>query len=134
MPNRQPSKEGQSLDDVRLSPAKANLDSRTESNSVQDGPLDRLGRTIKAALVQTHGSGQAAAITLDIDQSDLTRRIKIGTLDQRALAAGGEAFLATFGEMLVEEFGAARQSKKQIALQRLPELLQLMIEAVKEGE
>lgn len=122
------------MDSVRLTPAKAQLESRTQSRPVTDGPLERLSRTVESALVSIHGSHKAAAIEIDVDRAQLSRQLKLGTFDLRQQAAAGEAFLAAFGAALVEEFGAARKSKRQIALEQLPLLFQRTIEALTEAE
>lgn len=135
------SEEVQSLGPVRRTQAHAGLkhpspssDSPSASSPVQDDLIDRLGRTVKAALVAVHGSGQAAAITIAMDQSQMNRQLRIGTFDLRTSAAAGETFLAKLGEFLKEEFGTAHKTKKQLALERLPELLALMLAAVEDDE
>jgi len=112
----------------------ASLVSPTPSSQVQGDLIDRLGRTVKAALIAVHGSGQAAAITIAMDQSQMNRQLRIGTFDLRTSAAAGETFLAKLGEFLKEEFGTAHKTKKQLALERLPELLALMLAAVEEDD
>lgn len=121
------SREVQTLNGVRLSPAKAQLDSPPESTPVEGGLLHRLASIKESALLAAHGSQKAASIEIGCDQSQLKRQMRIGTFDTRQEAAAGETYLATLGAMLVEEFGAARKSKKQIARERLPELLDIML-------
>lgn len=128
-------KEVRSLGTVRLSPVKAQLDSRTESNptnGVENSDLIRLGSIVESALLAAHVKKGVAADVIGIDQTQMMRQIKLGTFDLRQCSAAGEAFLAAFGLGLVEAYGAARKSKKQIALDRLPELLALMLAAVQE--
>jgi len=134
MAQRSRSEEVQSLGPVRRTPAKAGLESPAESSPVHDDRMDRLGRTVKAALVAVHGSGQAAAITIAMDQSQMNRQLRIGTFDLRTAAAAGDTFLAKLGEFLKDEFGTAHKTKRQLALERLPELLALMLAAVEEED
>lgn len=130
LPNAVQPKEVQALDRVRLSPAKASYDSPTPS--IRSTVLDRLATAKKAALVAVHGSGKAAAIEIGCDQSQMNRQLTIGTFDMRQEATAGEAYLAELGERLVEEFGTAKKSKKQIARERIPELLGLLLEATED--
>ena len=80
-----------------------------------------MGGYIEAALVKVYGSKKAAAIELQKDRSQLRRQLEMGTLMIRELSDA--AVLAALGEILCDEFGAVRKSKKQIARERLPELL-----------
>lgn len=127
-------KEVQTLDSVRRTPAKAQLESPSESTPIQDCLLDRLGRTVESALTDAHGSQKAAAIEIDVDQSQLKRQLRLGTFDLRQHAAAGELFLAKLGEALLEEFGTARKSKAEIARDRLPELFATILDAISERE
>jgi hypothetical protein len=124
------SKEVRTLDTVRLRPAKAQHQSPTEST--RSPLLDRLAGVKKAALVAVHGSGKAAAIEIGCDQSQMNRQLTTGTFDMRQDATAGEAYLAKLGELLIEEFGAARKSKKQLAREALPLFVQQIAEALEE--
>lgn len=121
MANAVQTKEVQALDRVRLRPAMAHLDSPTESKS--STLLDRLASVKKAALLAAHGSGKAAAIEIGCDQSQMNRQLQMGTFDTRQEATAGAVYLAMLGELLLEEFGAARKSKKQIARERIREVI-----------
>ncbi len=134
VPQRQPSREVQSLDRVRRTPAKAQLQSPSPSNRLDADRLSRLGRVVKSALTSAHGSGQAAAIEIGMDQSQMNRQFHLGTFDLRSLASAGDTALALVGEFLLQEFGAARKTKAQIAREVLPQLLALMLDAVSEQE
>jgi hypothetical protein len=125
-------KEVQSLDGIRLRPATAHLDSPTQSNAPT--LLDRLAAVKKSALMHAHGSGKVAALEVGCDQSQLNRQLAMGTFDTRQEAAAGAAYLAALGAALLDEFGAARKSKKQVALERIPELVALMLAAATEDE
>ena len=111
---------------------KAHIESPVESQTLPDGPLAGLGGMVESALVRVYGSKKAAAIELEKDRSQLRRQLEMGTLMIRELDR--PEVLAALGEVLVEEFGGARKSKKQIAIQRLPELLALMLDAVTEDK
>lgn len=130
MSNAVHSREVQGLDRVRRTQAKAHLDSPAQSNAPT--LLDRLASVKKAALLDALGSGKAAALEIGCDQSQLNRQLQTGTFDTRQEATAGEAFLAKLGEALLEEFGAARKSKKQIARERLPELLAVMLDGLED--
>lgn len=127
------SREVRSLDGIRLSPAKASYESPTESTGVEHGLLDRLARTVESALIDAHGSQKAAAIEIDIDQSQMKRQLRLGTFDLRQQAAAGEVFLAKLGERLTEEFGAARKSPQQQARERIPVLISELLALTEES-
>jgi len=142
--NAAPSVEVQTLDRVRFKQAHAVLpsrsgstvqpESRSASTPVHNGLLDRLAGIVESALVTVHGSQKSAAIEIQCDQSQMKRQLRLGTFDLRQQAAAGETFLATLGELLVEAFGTARKSKKKVAIERLPELLGLMLAALEEDK
>lgn len=121
------------MDRVRRTPVKAHLPSPTASTRIDGDRLARIGRAAKSALVSAHGSGQAAAIEMGIDQSQVNRQLQMGTFDFRELAAAGDVAILMFGQNLVEEFSGRAKTKRQIALERLPELLALMLAGL-EGE
>lgn len=134
VPQSRPSQEVQTLDRVRLVAAKAQLESPAPSTAVDHSPLDRLSRIVESALVLAHGSQKSAAIEIACDQSQMKRQLRLGTFDLRQQAAAGDAFLATLGAALVEEYGTARKSKKQIAREQIPHLLALMMTALEDAE
>lgn len=112
--------------------AHADVDRPASSQAVPESPLVGLGGLIEAALVRVYGSKKAAAIELGKDRSHLRRQLALGTLIIREL--DNPLVLAALGQVLMEEYGAQRKTKKQQAMERLPELLGLMLEAVTEGE
>lgn len=129
------SQEVRTQDSPRPQAAKASLrgsDAVRESPMMSDfGP----GRTIWEVLVKGHGSANATAITMgNTDPSLLRRQVTEGTIQLRKFFEADEAALCEFAEYVLETFQPARKSKKQIARERLPELLTLMLDAVTEDE
>lgn len=109
-------------------PAKADLPPRTTA-------AFPLGEAIWEVLVKGHGSVKAAAFTMgDRDRSLLRREVISGELTIKQLFEADEQALATFGEFLIEHFGHRTKSKTQIAREKLPELLAVILEAVAEQE
>jgi hypothetical protein len=119
LPNAARSQEVPTLDGVRRTPAKATLQSPPQSSPVHDGLLERLAGTVESALIAAHGSQKAAAIEIQIDQSQMRRQLRMGTFDERQMAAAGPAFLAKLGAALVEEFGVALKSPRQQAIEKV---------------
>jgi hypothetical protein len=120
------SEEVRPSDALRPKPAKATLQSPTHRTFT-------LGETIWEVLVKGHGSVKAAAFSMgDTDPSLLRRQILDGTLPLKKLFEADPKALAAFGEFLVEHYGHAKKSKKQIARERLPELFAALLEAIEE--
>lgn len=88
----------QSLDRVSPKMAKADLDSPTQSILLTEAVRD--------ALVRHFGSLKAAAIEMDIDQSQLTRELESGKLNVARLARCGDVFLAKFAALLADQTAA----------------------------
>lgn len=142
MPNRSGSREIQSLDgikgravrvtDPRPRQSSPSAQGPAESNRVDEVRLQRLGRVMKAALVTAHGSGQAAAIEIGVDQSQLNRQLSIGTFDGRGMSAAGDTFLALLGRALSEEFGPSQKSKRQLARELIPQFCQTLLDLTEE--
>lgn len=129
------SQEVRSPDSIRRRPAKAEL---KKSDAVGSGPMESefgLGPTIWDAIVRGHGSVKAAAFTMGKkDESQLKRQITNGTIRLKEFMQADQDALCEFAEWLLDTFKPARQSKRQQAIARLPELLALMLAVVTEGE
>lgn len=94
-----------------------------------------LGSVIWEVLVKEHGSVKAAAFTMgNTDPSFLRRQILDGTLTIKKLFEADPRALAAFGEFLVEQYGHTKKSKREIAREKLPELLALFIDAIGEDK
>lgn len=142
LPNGARTKEVQRLDQPRPKAAHAHLKSPSESTadlkspsgskSFDDLRLQRLGKAVKRACVLAHGSGMAWAIEVGVDQSQLNRQCERGTLDLRGMASAGETALAQLGRELQQEFGGAMKSKKQIAREVLPQMMQTILDLTDE--
>lgn len=124
------SKEVRTLDGVRLSPAKAQWQSPTESTRVHGDLLSRLSKTVESALIAVHGSQKAAAIEIGCDQSQMRRQVNLGTFDNRQHAAAGAAYLARLGRELIAEFGDAEQDPRDLALQQILGMMPLIVGAL----
>lgn len=126
MPQRSRSQEVRSLDQIGLTPAKASLASPTESDFGH-------GPQIWDALTSGHGSVKATAFTMgQKDESQIRRQVVRGSLTLLELFKADEQALCEVADYILATFKAARKTKKQLALERLPELLGLMIDAVAE--
>lgn len=89
------------------------------------------GAAIWDVLVSGHGSVKATAFTMDnTDPSQLRRQVLDGTLPLKKLLEADPKALASLGEFLIQHFGDAKKSKRQIARERLPELLALVFDAL----
>lgn len=129
------SEEVRSYDSIRPTPARASLrqsdgvgSSRTESDFGH-------GPKIWEAIVRGHGSVNAAAITMgNTDPTQLKREIDLGTIRLKKFFEADEAALCEFAEYVLNTFKPARKSKRQVAKDRLPELLGLMLAALEGDE
>jgi hypothetical protein len=93
------------------------------------------GPAIWDLLVAAHGSVKATAFTMsNTDPSLLRRQILDGTLPLKKLLEADPRALAAFGAYLVEQFNGATKSKREIALERIPELLAAFLDAVSDRE
>lgn len=97
MPHHDRSTKRNSIDDVRPTMAKASL-------SDQSGSI-ALTAVVKDALIRHYGSLKAAAITLQMDQGQLTRELQSGDFKLKKLDQDDEAkcFVAC---ALYEAFGS----------------------------
>lgn len=112
-------------DSVGLKPAKAHLKSPASDFTY--------GGAIWGVLVNAHGSVKEAAFAMgNTDPSLLRRQILDGTLPLKKLFEAEPKALAAFGDFLTEHFGDTQKSKQQIAREKLPELLALILDAVTE--
>lgn len=107
-----------SLDDVRPQMAKADVDRQSLSIAT--------GAVVKDALTRHYGSLKAAAISLRMDQGQLTRELQSGDFKVKRLDEDGEA-KAFVSEALHEAFGQTDPKAKALRLirearQRLDEL------------
>jgi hypothetical protein len=109
---------------------KAAAPSPAESHTVPDAPIAGFGGCVEAVLVRVFGSKKAAAIELQTDRSQLRRQCERGTLMLREIDRPD--ILAELGYELVAQYGGARKSRKQVAIERIPELIALMIGALEE--
>lgn len=89
-----------------------------------------LGRLLSEALRRGEGSHTSAALSMRKDLALLGRQVKHGRLRVDELADLNDAFFAEWGQLLVEQFGAARQDPKARARARLPELFEALLEAI----
>lgn len=96
MPKPLPSAEVNSLDSVRLRPAKASL----RVNASQSSLTEIVSGVIKA------GSQKAAAIEMAIDPAQLSRQLETGNLTIARLKALSPETLARIGKEMVEQYGA----------------------------
>jgi len=105
---------------------------RTAKAGLHRTPSDfTLGEAIWEVLVRGHGSVKAAAFTMgNTDPSLLRRQVLDGTLTLKKLFEADPKALASFGEFLVEHFGHTKKSKREIAREKLPELLALVFDAL----
>ena len=71
------SKEARSIESVRLAPAKAHLESRTESNAVEPDLIGRLGSIAESVLMEVHGKKGAAAVLFEAMSQRAQRRGQI---------------------------------------------------------
>lgn len=87
------------------------------------------------AVVRGHGSVKTTAFTMgDTDPSLLRRQVTDGTIRLREFFEADENALCEFAEYVLETFQPARKTKKQIARERLPELVALMLDATEGDE
>lgn len=120
------SKEVRFPDKVGRSPAKAHLKGPSASDFGH-------GQRIWEAIVRGHGSVKAAAFTMgQRDESQIRRQVMDGTIRLREFFEADENALCEFAEYVLATFQPARKSKRQIARERLPELVQLVLEATNE--
>lgn len=115
------------LDDVRLRPAKAALASDPDRAFT-----DLVKRT--AAKLQLSQKELATELG-GIDKGQLHRELESGRLSCARLSQASPAFLAELGSVLLETYGTARVSKRDLALRQLPQfagLLTLVAEALTE--
>lgn len=137
MPNAARSQEVGTIDSVRRVPAKAALREQSTVGSSRSGRKDtefRLGPTLYDVLVDGHGSVKALVLSVNEhkDPTLLKRQISSGTLELRELFKADPTALVVLGEWLIETFGGKRKSKRQMARERLPELLTLMLDVLSE--
>lgn len=133
VPNERQSQEVRSYKDVRLKPAKADLQqsdgvgsSRTESDFGH-------GPKIWDAIVRGHGSVNATAITMeDTDPTQLKREVTTGAIRLRKFFEADETALCEFAEYVLDTFQPARKSKRQLARERLPELFAVLLAATED--
>ena len=118
------SMESNSLDTVEPRMAKASLDGQSRSIGLTE--------VVKDALIRHYGSLKAAALSMQMDQGQLTRELQSGDFKMRRLES--DAHLATeLGKELVERFGPlstpkARGKQKlremRAAIEELDQLLE----------
>lgn len=108
MPKAELSREINSLDSLRPSPAKAGLRESTPINPVNGG--QRPVTEIVSGVIRV-GSQKAAAIDMGIDPAQLTRQLQSGHLTIARLDALGPDTLARIGKELVEKFGPLSDPK-----------------------
>lgn len=89
------SEEVNSLDSIRLRPAKASL-------PVKDSQCDVRG--LIAETIRVTSSQKAAATDMQIDPAQLTRQLQTGHLTIERIEALGPVFAAKLGERLVQEY------------------------------
>ncbi len=104
----------------------------TPAQSHPETSRSGLGACADAALELVHGSKKAAAIALQIDRSQLRRQLEIGTLMLREL--DDPDVLAALGEMLLEQYGPARKTKKQLARERLPDMIASLLDLMEDDK
>jgi len=91
------------------------------------------GPQIWDAIVRGHGSVKAAAFTMgQKDASQIRRQVTTGTIPLREFMEADETALCEFADYVLETFQPARKSKQQIALETLPEMMRVIIEALTE--
>lgn len=82
-----------------------------------------------------HGSVKAAAFTMgNTDPSLLRRQVLDGTLPLKKLLEADPKALVTFGEFLIEHFGAKAKSRHDIAVEKVQELLAAILELRSEAK
>jgi hypothetical protein len=119
---RELSMECKSIDDVRPQMAKASLDGQSTSIA--------MGAVVKDALLRHYGSLKAAAITLRIDQGQLTRELQSGDFKVRQLDKDPDA-KAFVSEALHEAYGTCdplTQARRKLreARQRIDEAMEVI--------
>ncbi len=134
LPNPTSSQEVRSYEGIRPKAVKAGLRQSDALGSHRTGSDFRHGPKIWDALVRGHGSVNATAITMgQTDPTQLKREVTLGTIRLKKFFEADEAALCEFAEYVLDTFQPARKSAKQIAKERLPELLGLMLAALEEG-
>lgn len=135
LPNAAPSQEVRTYDNHRKKPAKVE---RLQSDVVGLGRTESdfgHGPKIWDAVVRGHGSVNATAITMeDTDPTQLKREITTGSIRLKKFFEADEAALCEFAEYILSTFQPARKSKRDLALERLPELFAVVIEGLTEDE
>jgi hypothetical protein len=93
------------------------------------------GPRIWDAVVRGHGSVKATAFTMgEKDESLIRRQITEGTIRLREFFDADEAALCEFAEYVLDTFKPARKSKREIALEQLPRMMQLFLDAATEDK
>lgn len=80
----------------RLQPQMVKATLRSQALSIE------MSGIVRDALIREFGSLKAAAITMDIDQGQLTRELDAGKLNLARLEKCGAAFMLKFGLLMVE--------------------------------
>lgn len=110
------------LDAVCTAPVQATLDGQPLSTGGLTGTVSEVVRRVVTQKV--------AAIELDKNEGQLSRELRSGRLELRELDRLGPAFFAALGGALVDQFGASRKTRQQIARERIPELIDVILTAV----
>lgn len=123
--NRVSSDEVNSLDSIRLKPAKATL----PVNGSQCDWRELIAQTIRAV-----SSQKAAASDMQIDPAQLTRQLQNGHLTVERIEALGPEFAVKLGERLIEEFRPLTDPKTEVrrALEELDRAYERAAEVVRQ--
>lgn len=111
-------------------PAKAGLRTRInpqEAASEAHGDASRL-RDVAAETIRRVTTQKAAALTIGIDQSRLSHKLKDGSVTLKQLELLGADYAVRFALDLLEAFGHVTKSPKERARERLPEIIREILE------